>query len=236
MDGTHSERLLLPCWYSGCGFLNPHIHGTIPDGVFWRPDPQGRAEFCRLPGPSSGDLQEIALNIHQRFLGWLRRKGLLKTDEDDDSSNEPRERTALEACTEGALGTGGLVTVRQCPRGTNEQKHTDIFDRSGQRCAVDEYQGYSLYVGAAIPAGSTEARERLLRYCLRPSLSLERLSLGRDGQLIYEVKATRRGKATQRIMDPLSFMARLAALVPVLRENPFSSKSLAIFAHARIVR
>ena len=106
--------------------LNPHIHGTIPDGVFWRPDPQGRAEFCRLPGPSSGDLQEIALNIHQRFLGWLRRKGLLKTDEDDDSSNEPRERTALEACTEGALGTGGLVTVRQCPRGTNEQKHTDI--------------------------------------------------------------------------------------------------------------
>ena len=47
-----------------------------------------------------------------------------------------------------------------------------------------------------------------------PLLSLERLSLGRDGQVVYEVKATRRGKATQRIMDPLSFMARLAALVP----------------------
>jgi hypothetical protein len=194
--------------------LHPHVHGAVPDGVFWRPDPEGRAEFFRLPEPSNQDVEEIAFNIHQRFLSWLRRKGLLKTDEDEDLSNESPERTALQACAEGAVGTRGLVTVRQRSRATPEQGHTDIFDRAGQRCSLGEYQGYSLYVGAAIPAGSKEARERLLRYCLRPSLSLERLSLDRNGQVVYQVKATRRGKATQRIMDPLSFMARLAALVP----------------------
>jgi hypothetical protein len=129
-------------------------------------------------------------------------------------SNESPERTALQACAENAVGTRGLVTVRQRSRATLEQRYTDIFDRTGQRCSLGEYQGYSLYVGAAIPAGSKEARERLLRYCLRPSLSLERLSLDRNGQVVYQVKATRRGKATQRIMDPVSFMARLAALVP----------------------
>jgi hypothetical protein len=195
--------------------LNPHLHAAIPDGVFWRPDPQGRAEFYGLPEPSREDVEEIALNIHQRFLNWLRRKRLLKSEEDDDFSNEPPERTALEACAEGALGAGGLVTVRQRRSDTaGQQGNTDVYDRSGQRCSVGEYQGYSLYVGAAIPAGSKEARERLLRYCLRPSLSLERLSLNREGQVVYEVKATRRGKATQRVMDPLDFMARLAALVP----------------------
>jgi hypothetical protein len=195
--------------------LNPHLHAAVPDGVFWRPDPQGRAQFYRLPQPSGEDIEEIALNIHQRFMSWLHRKQLLKSDEDDDLSNEPPERTALEACTEGALGTGGLVTVQQRPRGASgQQGNADVYDRSGKRCAVGECQGYSLYVGAAIPAGCKEARERLLRYCLRPSLSLERLSLDGHGQVVYEVKATRRGKATQRIMDPLSFMARLAALVP----------------------
>jgi hypothetical protein len=75
--------------------LNPHIHAAVPDGVFWRPDAAGRPAFRRLPGPSSEDLEEIVLNIHQRFLSWLRRKGLLKTDEDDDFSNQSPEKTAL---------------------------------------------------------------------------------------------------------------------------------------------
>ena len=135
--------------------------------------------------------------------------------ESHDFSNATAERTALEACTEGALGVGDLVTVRQRPSDNAERQGSrDAYDCSGQRCAVGEHQGFSLYVGAAIPAGSKDARERLLRYCLRPSLSLERLSVNRDGQVVYQVKATRRGKATQRIMEPLSFMARLAALVP----------------------
>ena len=76
---------------------------------------------------------------------------------------------------------------------------------------VGEWQGYSLYVGEAIPGWDKDARERLLRYCLRSALSLERLSLTRDGQVVYQVKATRRGRATQRIMSPMDFMARLVA-------------------------
>jgi hypothetical protein len=89
-------------------------------------------------------------------------------------------------------------------------------------CLTANYQGYSLYVGSAVPAEDFEARERLLRYCARSPLSLERLSLRPDGNVEYRVKQTRHGGQTMRIMTPLQFMARLAALVapprhPLLR-------------------
>jgi len=71
-----------------------------------------------------------------------------------------------------------------------------------------------MYAGNAMCAADKDARERLLRYCLRAPLSLERLSIGPDGKVIYQVKATRHGNETQRVMSPMQFMARLVALIP----------------------
>jgi hypothetical protein len=53
-----------------------------------------------------------------------------------------------------------------------------------------------------------------LRYCLRAPLSLERLSIELHGNVIYQVKATRHGNETQRVMSPMQFMGRLVALIP----------------------
>ncbi|MGK4009291.1 transposase [Sorangium sp. So ce1036] len=58
-----------------------------------------------------------------------------------------------------------------------------------------------------------EGRERLVRYCARPCFALERLSILRDGRVAYQVKYPRR-KGTHRVMTPIVFFARLAALVP----------------------
>ncbi|WP_437895435.1 transposase [Sorangium sp. So ce302] len=55
--------------------------------------------------------------------------------------------------------------------------------------------------------------ERLVRYCARPCFALERLSILRDGRVAYQVKYPRR-KGTHRVMTPIVFFARLAALVP----------------------
>jgi hypothetical protein len=194
--------------------LHPHVHAVLPEGVFLRTEGQERAEFHRLPGPSQGDLVEIAFNIHQRFLRWLTRHHLLKTESENDLSNEPVELTALEACAQGALGLGGLVTIRR--RGGFQQQDAgdQDFESRGGSPRVGEWQGYSLYAGEVILEGNVDARERLLRYCLRPPLSLERLSVRQDGQIVYQVKATRHGKATQRVMSPLQFMGRLVALIP----------------------
>jgi len=58
------------------------------------------------------------------------------------------------------------------------------------------------------------ALERLARYCARPAVSLERLSLLPDGRFAYRVKWGRRGGPTHRLMTPLELLARLAALLP----------------------
>ena len=194
--------------------LNPHVHAVLPDGVFRREKEPDRAEFHRLPAPHGNDLVDIAFNIHQLFLRWLERHHLLRTRRDDDVSNEAAERSALEACAQGALGLGGLVTVRHRDRQVQHDAAAHEFEYRAGSHRVGECEGYSLYAGDVISEGNPEARERLLRYCLRPPLSLERLSLRADGNVVYQVKASRHGKATERVMTPMQFMGRYVALIP----------------------
>ncbi len=194
--------------------LNTHLHAVFPDGVFSRLA-SGIVEFHELRQPEPDDLEEIAFNVHQRFLRWLQRHGLLKNEaEDDDFLNEVSELSALEACAQGSLGLGNLVKKRSKPRNRNGDADEGGFEQRAVNGRVGASHGYSLYAGNAIDADDKDGRERLLRYCLRAPLSLERLSIGPDGNVIYQVKATRHGNETQRVMTPIQFMSRLVALIP----------------------
>ena len=190
--------------------LNTHLHAVLPDGVFSR-RPSGEVEFHELRQPAPDDLEDIAFNVHQRFMRWLRRHGQLKTDDEDDFSNESPELSALEACAQGSLGLGNLLKKRNKPGNRNQDADESGFEQRAVNGRVGASHGYSLYAGNAIDADDKDARERLLRYCLRAPLSLERLSIGPDGNVIYQVKATRHGIETQRMMSPMQFMARLVA-------------------------
>jgi hypothetical protein len=57
--------------------LNVHFHVLVPDGVFSRANPVGRAAFHGTPAPTSDDLSAIALRVHERKFGWLGRRRLL---------------------------------------------------------------------------------------------------------------------------------------------------------------
>ena len=59
-------------------------------------------------------------------------------------------------------------------------------------------------------------RERLFRYCARPPLSLERLSVLPDGRIAYRLRRPRRASETHRIMSPEQFLARLVAIIPTI--------------------
>jgi len=50
------------------------------------------------------------------------------------------------------------------------------------------FAGFSLEAGVAMSALNKAGRERLIRYCLRGPLALERLSRLRDGSLAYRTK------------------------------------------------
>jgi hypothetical protein len=77
-----------------------------------------------------------------------------------------------------------------------------------------EAAGFNVHAGVTIHAGDREGLERLLRYCARPPFSLERLSLLPDGRVAYLLRAPRRNGATHLVLDPIAFLARIAALIP----------------------
>lgn len=56
--------------------------------------------------------------------------------------------------------------------------------------------------------------ERLCRYITRPPIATTRLSVDGQGRVIYRYKRPFRDGSTHVVLEPLDFMARLAALVP----------------------
>jgi hypothetical protein len=74
--------------------------------------------------------------------------------------------------------------------------------------------GFNLHAGVRIEAHDRVGRERLLRYCTRAPLSLERLSVLRDGRIAYKLQRPYRRGETYRVMQPIELISRLSALVP----------------------
>jgi len=79
--------------------------------------------------------------------------------------------------------------------------------------------GFSLHAGVAAQAHQRRKLERLCRYVARPAVATDRLSLTAQGNVRYTLKTPYRDGTTHIILEPLDFIARLAALVPKPRVN-----------------
>ncbi len=90
-------------------------------------------------------------------------------------------------------------------------------DRQGQ--VLGKAAGFSLHAGVAVKAYERSKLERLCRYIARPAMSCQRLSLTELGHIRYELKTPYRNGTTHIVFEPLDFISKLAALVPVPRVN-----------------
>jgi hypothetical protein len=82
-----------------------------------------------------------------------------------------------------------------------------------RRCA--DHAGYSLHAGVWISGQRRRQLERLVRYVGRPPLGQERLSYdSRTGKVLYAFKRPFKDGSTHVMLDPLTFLSRLASLVP----------------------
>ena len=79
--------------------------------------------------------------------------------------------------------------------------------------------GFSLHAATVCAAAQRDKLEKLCRYIARPAIANERLSTNERGQLIYRFKPPFRDGSTHVVLEPLDFIARLAALVPRPRLN-----------------
>jgi len=155
--------------------------------------------------------------VQRRATAWLRRHGYLDERPPEERSDELPTQTALDACAEIAMGRGKVATLPNA-----EASEDDHESAPGKHAVAVDRGGCNLHAGVRIETGDDVGRERLLRYCARPPLSLERLRRLPGGRVAYRLKYVTRGRGKFRIMTGLQFMARLAALIappryPLLR-------------------
>lgn len=192
--------------------LNIHLHDLILDGVYEREGDQ--AVFRRVVAPRPEDLSWVVRRFGERALRWLRRNGLLDERCREERSNEAADATALDACAQLALRIGPLETVSPRGRATPGEDDAAAFaPRPGGRWSA-EWEGFRVHAGVRIAAGDDEGREQLCRYASRPAIALGRMTLLDDGRIAYRVRHPFGPHGLHRVMTPLEFLARLAAIVP----------------------
>jgi hypothetical protein len=81
----------------------------------------------------------------------------------------------------------------------------------GYGCA--SMNGFSLHAATSIKAHERDRLEKLLRYLGRGSISNEKISLDKDGNVLYELKKSYDG-ATHALFSPQEFIEKLASIIP----------------------
>jgi hypothetical protein len=87
------------------------------------------------------------------------------------------------------------------------------------RSGAAQAGGFSLHAGVSIKPGQRAKLKRLCRYVSRGPLAEDRLTLSASGQVRDGFKTPWRDGTTHVVLEPLDFIARLAALVPPPRRH-----------------
>lgn len=198
--------------------LNVHFHSLVLDGVFHSIG-GGDPGFLALPSPSQEELGRLLARIRSRILSLLRRSGL--APEDYHLGVDPLlvDSPTLAACAHASLQRRvamGPSCGQPIPRRRDPDRALPYrFPKEG--CV--EAEGFSLHAGVRIDAECRDQLERLCRYLLRPPVSDDRLSLTDDGRIALELKTPYDDGTTHFLFDAMTFLERLAAIVPPPRAH-----------------
>jgi ribosomal protein S27E len=195
--------------------LNPHLHMLFVDGAYTFAG--GRAVFHRARRPQRDDLVRLLHDLSGRILRLLERRGLLVADEEHPSldfevASSLDHLQAASIQYRIALGPHAgrkVLTLYSVP---------PLEDAPGTGL-VANVAGFSLHAGTVCEAFQRSRLERLCRYITRPPVATQRLSQDDRGRVVYRYKQPFRDGSTHVVLEPLDFIARLAALVPRPRLN-----------------
>jgi ribosomal protein S27E len=195
--------------------LNPHLHMLFLDGAYaFRPK---RAVFHRACQPTGDELNRLLDTLSRRILRVLERRGLLVADPvppylDLEPGSSLDHLLASSINYRIAIGPHAgrkALTLYSVPP-VEQAPHNPL---------LAQVTGLSLHAATVCEAHQRSRLERLCRYITRPPVATKRLSLDRQGRVVYQYKRAFRDGSTHVVLEPLDFMARLAALVPRPRLN-----------------
>jgi hypothetical protein len=195
--------------------LNIHFHMLFLDGAY--SFDRARPRFHRAPRPTPAELVRLLHTISTRVARLLERQGLLVRDAESDYLDfEPGEvfdqLAGASIHYRIAIGPNAgrkALTLRTVPAQPEPFAST----------LLAKQPGFSLHAATVCEANQRDKLEKLCRYITRPAIANERLSTNERGQIVYKFKQPFRDGTTHVVLDPLDFMARLAALVPRPRLN-----------------
>ena len=189
--GAESGLLVFQHRFGGSLNLNRHLHAIAVDCVFTRPlvPPPGASRVS--PAPRSRACRARGRRLSR--LPPLRR--LAPSTRTAPSAGRRRCRvpgvppSAFEACLRGSLGVGDLHALpdengEPVPAPDDDARR---FALTKSPCAAD-FGGFGVHAGGTVAEGDAAARARLVRYCARAPLSLERLFVTEDGMVVYRIR------------------------------------------------
>jgi hypothetical protein len=206
--------------------LNPHVHAICLDGVY-SADRDGRGlMFHPAPSPSQEEIDSLVGRASKRILRFLQRRKVitLVTAPGDNEvtvvgdetmcEKDPLLAKLLAAAASGA-DPAGPANKRKPLRIVLDPDERPVG--KGTLCA--QAQGFNLHGATRVAANDTQGRLALCKYILRPPLANDRLKILDDGNVRIQLKKPWSNGTTSVDLEPLAFIARLAALVPPPRRH-----------------
>ena len=86
------------------------------------------------------------------------------------------------------------------------------LDETSNNPLLARVAGFSLHAATVCEAYQRGRLERLCRYITRPPIATKRLTVDGRGRVVYRYKQPFRDGSTHVVLEPLDFIARLAAL------------------------
>ncbi|WP_206020127.1 transposase [Pseudomaricurvus alkylphenolicus] len=221
---AHTGAVTLVQRFGSALNLNLHYHTLMLDGVYVQDARSGYLKFHPIKAPSERELTQLLQRISQRVAKALVRQGLLVVDEEstylagEDFFDENEETATLRHLQSHSVNYR-IAVGPQAGRKALMLKTLPPLDEWDCLSQAAKVNGFSLHAGVAASAKQRDKIERLCRYITRPPVSEKRLTLTAQGQIRYHLKTPYKDGTTHIILDPLDFVARLAALVPKPRVN-----------------
>ncbi len=183
------------------------------DGIY-AADDEGRPHFQVLLWPDNEEVARVTASLAGAITDFLRRCGLGPESDREESDPLSRDQPWLDglyaASVLGRTAFGPNVGRRTTRTGDQiDAESMDAF--ASPRCA--NVKGFSLHANVALNGADRKRLERLIRYCARPPVAVERLEALPDGRVLYRLKRPWRNGATHVVFQPEEFLEKLAALV-----------------------
>jgi hypothetical protein len=212
--------------FGGSINANLHFHVVFLEGVFVDRTAQGlKPRFLPADPPTDTDIATVLQTISRRVIRQLRKLGYLEADTEDvvptgydpASDEDPELARTMAASVQQRIACGERAgqQVRRIGSGFGDAGERPTL--TGTRCA--SVNGFSLHANTSIPAHRRDQLERLLRYTARGAVSLERLEVNADGDLLYTFTHPWSDGTTGIKLSPMELLEKLAALVPLPRQH-----------------